>query len=351
MLDGTIKFVQKVVPVTDSAYSFIVDERPVTLYFIPDKDQFPEYVPTILGESVILQPTSFITLTESRQVIFNILKKISLAPGGKIISGRVTTSEGGRVAEGVTIQSVENISVVLMINTGQVVSTTETDATGYYEFSGLPDDVYQVMVLFPLNEAQMPPVEVDITLLNAELNIVVSPSGSFDTEINAVLLAQSIQFDELPSVVALDTAPFVLVATTSSGLPVSFTSNAESVATVSGNMVTLVGEGTVTITALQHGSAIYKPAEIVERTFQVVQITAAEDPLANISVSPNPVTDFLFVNAPFPLQKVTITDVVGRSADVSSEGKQIDLRSFQPGLYLIRVAHGNRNRTLKIVRQ
>ncbi len=65
--------------------------------------------------------------------------------------------------------------------------------------------------------------------------------------------------------------PFALVATATSGLPVSF-ALVSGPATVSGSTVTLTGEpGTVTIRAEQTGDANWNPAPPVERTFQVVE--------------------------------------------------------------------------------
>jgi hypothetical protein len=55
-------------------------------------------------------------------------------------------------------------------------------------------------------------------------------------------------------------APFALSATASSGLPVTYSSSNAAVATVSGNMVTIVGAGTATITATQIGDGNYNPA-------------------------------------------------------------------------------------------
>ncbi len=54
--------------------------------------------------------------------------------------------------------------------------------------------------------------------------------------------------------------PFFLVATSSSTLPVTFASSDPSVATVTGNTVTIVGPGTSTITASQVGDANYNSA-------------------------------------------------------------------------------------------
>ncbi len=77
---------------------------------------------------------------------------------------------------------------------------------------------------------------------------------------------QTITFDALPSKTFGD-APFELSATTSSGLAVSFSSSNETLATVSGTTVTILGAGEVTITASQAGSeGTFEAANPVSQT-------------------------------------------------------------------------------------
>src|SRR5260221_1608090 len=57
-------------------------------------------------------------------------------------------------------------------------------------------------------------------------------------------------------------AAFSLSATASSGLPVTYNSSTPSVATVSGNTVTIFGYGTTTITATQAGDSNYGPVSV-----------------------------------------------------------------------------------------
>jgi hypothetical protein len=79
---------------------------------------------------------------------------------------------------------------------------------------------------------------------------------------------QSISFSPL-NVVDATSAPFELKATSSSKLPVTFSTNNASVATVAGNIVTVVGVGTTTITAHQEGNADFNAATPVERELVV----------------------------------------------------------------------------------
>ena len=82
------------------------------------------------------------------------------------------------------------------------------------------------------------------------------------------LSSQTIAFGA-PGNVALGTVPFGLAAAASSGLPVTFVSNATAVCTVSGGNVTLLTAGTCSITASQSGNASYAAATPVTRTFTV----------------------------------------------------------------------------------
>lgn len=79
---------------------------------------------------------------------------------------------------------------------------------------------------------------------------------------------QSITFSELTDRKFGDT-PFAVSASSSSGLPVSFASGKPSVAKVSGDIVTITGNGVADIIALQRGNENYLPAENVLRQFSI----------------------------------------------------------------------------------
>ena len=81
---------------------------------------------------------------------------------------------------------------------------------------------------------------------------------------------QAITFDALSGKTYGDAA-FELTATASSGLVVAYSSSDESVATISGNTVTIVGAGTTTITATQSGNVNYNAATPVEQPLTVGQ--------------------------------------------------------------------------------
>jgi hypothetical protein len=86
--------------------------------------------------------------------------------------------------------------------------------------------------------------------------------------------SQTIAF-AAPAPVAVGAQSFDLAATSSSGLPVAFTSSDASVATVSGSTVTVVCAGTTTITATQAGDGNYLAAAPVRRDLVVNLATVA----------------------------------------------------------------------------
>jgi hypothetical protein len=81
--------------------------------------------------------------------------------------------------------------------------------------------------------------------------------------------SQTITFGSLASKTYGD-ANFVLGATVSSGLPITYTSSNPSVATISGNTVTITGVGTTTITASQPGNVNYNAATSIAQVLTVL---------------------------------------------------------------------------------
>src|SRR5690606_10723191 len=79
---------------------------------------------------------------------------------------------------------------------------------------------------------------------------------------------QAITFDPIPTKYIGDD-DFDLVATVDSGLEITFVSSDESVATIVGRTVTIIGEGTIVITASQSGNDNYQAAIPVEQTLTV----------------------------------------------------------------------------------
>lgn len=102
-------------------------------------------------------------------------------------------------------------------------------------------------------------------------------------------IAQTISFDPIPRHTYGDPA-VELVASASSGLPIIFTSNDNTVAEVEGNILHIVGAGKTGITATQPGNADYSPAEPVSFTLLVdkADLTITADDKSRPVGMPNP---------------------------------------------------------------
>ncbi len=86
----------------------------------------------------------------------------------------------------------------------------------------------------------------------------------------AVKVAQTITFTSTPpNSATVGGAPYTVVATASSGLPVSFSSATPSVCSLSGLTVSFLAAGTCTIDANQTGDAEYSAAPQVQQSFAV----------------------------------------------------------------------------------
>ena len=112
---------------------------------------------------------------------------------------------------------------------------------------------------------------VTISSLNATTQTI--PSSDVVGLVNSSnLTAQTISFT-LSSPVNYGATPITLNGSATSGLTVTYTSSNTSVATVSGNILTVVGAGSVTITANQAGDATYASATPVDQFLIVNPIT------------------------------------------------------------------------------
>lgn len=110
---------------------------------------------------------------------------------------------------------------------------------------------------------------------DGNINIFISGNLNFDPCYYAYAVLrytyrdeQEITFDSL-GMKKYGDAPFVLNATSTSGLPVSFTSSNPTIASISGNTVSILKAGTVIINAIQVGNANYNPARVVQQVLTV----------------------------------------------------------------------------------
>jgi len=101
---------------------------------------------------------------------------------------------------------------------------------------------------------------------------------------------QSITFPPLV-VRAFGDSSFPLKAISNSGLPITYISSNPSVALVVGEIVTIIGKGSTTITALQLGDDRYHPAEPVSRILTVIHPGVKDDQVIDFELIPEKVRD------------------------------------------------------------
>ena len=90
---------------------------------------------------------------------------------------------------------------------------------------------------------------------------------------------------------AMGDGSFPLLAVASSGLPISYISSNPSVGTVVGNIVTLTGKGSTTITAMQLGDDRYNPALPISRILTVIHPGVKDDQMITFEIIPEKVRD------------------------------------------------------------
>jgi len=124
-------------------------------------------------------------------------------------------------------------------------------------------------------------------------------------------LAQTITFAALSSK-PINTSPFTVSATASSGLPVSFASTTATTCSVSGTTVTLLAAGRCAIQATQAGNAIYMAATPVTQAFQITKLaqTIAFSPLSSKGIGDPPFTLSATASSGLPVSFASNTTAV-----------------------------------------
>ncbi len=121
-----------------------------------------------------------------------------------------------------------------------------------------------------IENGRIRPVSVGTTTITASLPASTNFYKAADIQRQFVVTKgnQSIIFDAI-SPIQISDSPLELTAKASSGLPVVYKSSNTAVATIVGNIATIVGIGTTTITASQEGNDNYFAAAEVARTLTV----------------------------------------------------------------------------------
>jgi len=164
-----------------------------------------------------------------------------------------------------------NVSLVRVndVNTITWKSNTESDFSFYYVFRNTINSTSGATIVeTPTTNTYTEPATPNVTSYYWIMAVDNSYNGSgYSRSVNdaVVMKDQQISFLPIPPK-HLAEGSFVLEATATSGLPVSYSVSNTAVATINDNVVTLLTSGTVDITATQGGNNEYNAApEVVQK--------------------------------------------------------------------------------------
>lgn len=197
------------------------------------------------------------------------------------------------------------------------------------------------------------------TLITAKQNgnVAFPPAQPVTRELVVEGVSQTIDFPEF-SVLSLTDPPFLILATSTANLPLSFSSSNPAVAKVSGQQLSILATGQADITAKQEGNAFYFPAEPVTRKLTVSSITALENEVNDeIAVMPNPASSSLTITTSGAPGETIISIFDGRGVlllrkyDVRSTETTLDIADLLPGLYFLEIRQRNTTTHRKFVKK
>jgi FG-GAP-like repeat/Bacterial Ig-like domain (group 3)/Putative Ig domain len=220
-------------------------------------------------------------------------------PGGRRSVQVISDNTGVAVAPifiaNATAGAFAVVATVAGLSVPFALTNTTTSQAPVFTSAPLPNGIYNTAYTFRITASgsPAPTFQVPANALPAGLilngvtgvisgipTVVGTFTGTF-TSANGVVPAatQAFSLTIAPSsqtitVVALGnqaftTPPFLLTASASSGLLVTFSSLTPSVCATTSNTVALIAAGTCTVRATQDGNALYAPAQIVDRSFSV----------------------------------------------------------------------------------
>ena len=223
-------------------------------------------------------PTNWSAINRSNlSSSFISIAQLSYTGGGSYaFEGNYTAVDPTYEADGIT--EIDNRDV---LNRAFLVMTSGSDQLGIFSWA-LNDGTQYYM---PRNPEVYPTetISIDTTVgssfsymfnMEAQVGLVTSSGVQLASASGSVpISSQSITFASIPSKSVGDS--FTLAATASSGLPVTtYSSSNPSVATVAGNVVTIVGVGSAEIAASQAGNSSYSPATGVSQAINTYATTA-----------------------------------------------------------------------------
>ena len=145
--------------------------------------------------------------------------------------------------------------------------------------------------------------------------------------------------------------PIPLTATSSSGLPVTYTCNNPSIALIANSTLYLRAEGEATVTASQRGNSQYHPATPVAKTLHVSRAGIEASGSQRFAVYPNPAHTVVYFHSTHEqVRTVRVVSSQGREVTVPVTGSQMDISTLPAGVYYIQFVTENNVYNHKIIK-
>lgn len=178
--------------------------------------------------------------------------------------------------------------------------------------------------------------------------IGTNEDGIFSTPLNS---NQSISFPAFP-VFSLNDSEFYLEATSSSGLPLTYSNSNDEVVKLEDNKVTILAPGTTTITANQSGDLLNLPATSVSRVLTISNlITGIENKVTDkLVLSPNPGSGIFNINYESDVKLnphgINVIDIYGKPIPfkinfVNNNIYTLDISGSSDGIYFLKIYEKN----------
>ncbi len=166
---------------------------------------------------------------------------------------------------------------------------------------------------------------------------------------------QEITFNELADKTTED-SDFDPNATSSMELEITYESSNESVATISGGLIHIVGSGTTNITASQAGNDTVFAATPVIQSLTVTEGSTGIDSYSfkNLKMYPNPATDIINIELGNVMDNVSVSiiDITGKvvyNKPLKSKYNKIQINNYESGLYFVEIKNTKQRKILKLL--
>lgn len=298
----------------------------------------------------------------------------ALAPGTITITATQAGNEGYTAAEPVTVTLIIQPASLLPQVINGFISLPDMIVGETYNITGVTGGGSGNPVVFSSSNTSVAVVSGNVitALAPGALSIVATQAGNATYEaadpvavgliVNAApLLPQVINgFTSLPEMLVGETYSITGVTGGESGNPVVFSSSNSSVATVSGNVITAMSPGVISIIATQAGNMDYLPAEPVSVTLQVGPTSMQEVFSSDNSpiLFPNPASGEVTVTWNTMLHdqvEVEVLDALGRKLNKPQpllsaiDTWKWNVNDWEGGIYLIRITAGEKSGFVKLV--